>query len=122
MVENGVPHGDGLRRTHTGRWKTLRLAVILGFRHETDKKMEKNHRALDAGRWWCYNREGCESGSVPGSTHMGNPGLIVLNYHRVGDCTGSLFDHDLWSASAENFEEQVRFLSLNGMIIILQPF
>ena len=75
MVENGVPHGDGLRRTHTGRWKTLRLAVILGFRHETDKKMEKNHRALDAGRWWCYNREGCESGSVPGSTHMGNPAL-----------------------------------------------
>nr|MCH9792378.1 polysaccharide deacetylase family protein [Planctomycetota bacterium] len=85
--------------------------------HETDKKMEKNHRALDAGRWWCYNREGCESGSVPGSTHMGNPGLIVLNYHRVGDCTGSLFDHDLWSASAENFEEQVRFLSLNFDLI-----
>ena len=25
MVENGVPHGDGLRRTHAGRWKTLRL-------------------------------------------------------------------------------------------------
>lgn len=40
-------------------------------------------------------------------------GLIVLNYHRVGDSEGSLFDHDLWSASAEDFEQQVRFLSLN---------
>jgi len=44
-------------------------------------------------------------------------GLIVLNYHRVGDCEGSLFDHDLWSASAENFEQQVRFLSLNFDLI-----
>jgi len=26
-----------------------------------------------SGKWWCYNREGCESGSVPASTHMGNP-------------------------------------------------
>lgn len=40
-------------------------------------------------------------------------GLIVLNYHRVGDATDSLFDHALWSASAESFEQQVRFLSLN---------
>lgn len=74
MVENGVPLGDGLRRTHTGRWKTLRLAAIPVFKHETDKKMEKNHCELDAGRWCRYDREDCESGSVSGSTHMGNPG------------------------------------------------
>ena len=44
-------------------------------------------------------------------------GLIVLNYHRVGEAQGSLFDHDLWSASAEDFEQQVRFLSLNFDLI-----
>lgn len=44
-------------------------------------------------------------------------GLIVLNYHRVGDCNDSLFDHELWSASAEDFEQQVRFLSLNFDLI-----
>lgn len=44
-------------------------------------------------------------------------GLIVLNYHRVGEPNGSLFDHDLWSASAEDFEQQVRFLSLNFDLI-----
>jgi hypothetical protein len=31
--------------------------------------------SVRAQQWCCYNREGCESGSVPGSTHMGNPGL-----------------------------------------------
>tara|TARA_R110002095_G_scaffold147182_1_gene127243 strand:+ start:25898 stop:26896 length:999 start_codon:yes stop_codon:yes gene_type:complete len=46
------------------------------------------------------------------STHLWN-GLIVLNYHRIGEAHGSLFDHDLWSASAEDFDQQVRFLSLN---------
>ncbi|QDT81116.1 Polysaccharide deacetylase [Gimesia maris] len=40
-------------------------------------------------------------------------GLLVLNYHRVGDINNSVFDHDLWSASAEDFEKQIRFLSLN---------
>lgn len=44
-------------------------------------------------------------------------GLIVLNYHRVGESDGSLFDHDLWSASAESFEQQVRFLGLNFDLI-----
>ncbi|MCA9019848.1 MAG: polysaccharide deacetylase family protein, partial [Planctomycetaceae bacterium] len=40
-------------------------------------------------------------------------GLLVLNYHRVGDINNSVFDHDLWSATAEDFEKQIRFLSLN---------
>tara|TARA_R110002095_G_scaffold214952_4_gene207992 strand:+ start:91 stop:1089 length:999 start_codon:yes stop_codon:yes gene_type:complete len=44
-------------------------------------------------------------------------GLIVLNYHRVGDSADTLFDHELWSASAEDFEQQVRFLSLNFELI-----
>ncbi|QDU52387.1 polysaccharide deacetylase family protein [Gimesia panareensis] len=44
-------------------------------------------------------------------------GLIVLNYHRIGDWQNSLFDHDLWSASAEDFEQQLRFLTLNFDLI-----
>jgi len=44
-------------------------------------------------------------------------GLIVLNYHRVGDWQDSLLDHDLWSASAEDFEQQLRFLTLNYDLI-----
>ena len=43
MVENGVPHGDGLRRTHAGRWKTLRLAPFpdrSGWK--TGKNVEKS--------------------------------------------------------------------------------
>src|SRR4051812_39673741 len=37
-------------------------------------------------------------------------GLLVLNYHRIGNPVGSSWDHDLWSASAEEFEWQVRYL------------
>jgi peptidoglycan/xylan/chitin deacetylase (PgdA/CDA1 family) len=36
-------------------------------------------------------------------------GVLVLNYHRVGDGSGSLFDRGLWSADAEAFARQVRF-------------
>ena len=36
-------------------------------------------------------------------------GVLVLNYHRIGDALGSPFDRGLWSASAEAFAEQVRF-------------
>lgn len=47
-------------------------------------------------------------------------GLIVLNYHRVGESNNSMFDHDLWSASAEDFDQQIRFLSLNYDMIRIQ--
>lgn len=36
-------------------------------------------------------------------------GVLVLNYHRVGDSSGSLFDRGLWSSSVEAFADQVRF-------------
>lgn len=38
-------------------------------------------------------------------------GLLVLNYHRIGRPDGSLFDHDLWSATQEDFDQQVRLLA-----------
>lgn len=37
-------------------------------------------------------------------------GLLVLNYHRIGDPTGSPWDHDLWSARAEDFDWQLTYL------------
>lgn len=36
--------------------------------------------------------------------------LIVLNYHRVGNCSETPFDRRTFSASAEAFEEQVSYL------------
>jgi len=36
-------------------------------------------------------------------------GVVVLNYHRVGDGYASLFDRGLWSADADSFAQQIRF-------------
>jgi peptidoglycan/xylan/chitin deacetylase (PgdA/CDA1 family) len=36
-------------------------------------------------------------------------GVLVLNYHRVGNGNQSLFDRGLWSADAEAFTDQIRF-------------
>ncbi|MGE5453388.1 MAG: polysaccharide deacetylase family protein [Acidobacteriota bacterium] len=36
-------------------------------------------------------------------------GLLVLNYHRVGDWVSSPWDKDLFSATAEAFDAQMRF-------------
>jgi len=44
-------------------------------------------------------------------------GVLGLNYHRVGEANGSLFDHGLWSASAEAFDRQVRFLKQHTDIV-----
>jgi peptidoglycan/xylan/chitin deacetylase (PgdA/CDA1 family) len=44
-------------------------------------------------------------------------GVLVLNYHRVGDGAGSMFDRGLWSAGADAFGDQVRFCRLHFDII-----
>lgn len=44
-------------------------------------------------------------------------GLLVLNYHRIGDGSTSLFDRALWSARAEEFDAQIRFLKMNCELI-----
>lgn len=74
--------------------------------------MGKKELLANALDWSGFNR-------LARSTSLWN-GLVVLNYHRVGDSDGSLLDHDLWSASAETFEQQVRFLSLNFDLIRIQ--
>jgi len=44
-------------------------------------------------------------------------GLLVFNYHRVGDDTGSRFNRDLWSTTAEDFDAQLRFFKRNFDVI-----
>jgi hypothetical protein len=44
-------------------------------------------------------------------------GLTVLNYHRIGEPGGSPFDPGLFSATAEQFAAQVRFLTRNFDVI-----
>lgn len=44
-------------------------------------------------------------------------GLLVFNYHRVGDWETSSFDRALWSATQDEFDRQVRFLKQNFDII-----
>ena len=44
-------------------------------------------------------------------------GLLVLNYHRIGTPGGSSFDWELWSASEEEFDAQVKYLASNFDLI-----
>ncbi len=37
-------------------------------------------------------------------------GVMGLNYHRIGDGTASVFDRGLWSATAEAFDAQIKYL------------
>ena len=44
-------------------------------------------------------------------------GLLVLNYHRIGDGRDSVYDRALWSASVDELDEQLRFLRRNFTIV-----
>ena len=37
-------------------------------------------------------------------------GVLCLNYHRIGEAGRSAYDHGLWSATAEAFDDQVGWL------------
>lgn len=37
-------------------------------------------------------------------------GLLVLNYHRIGNPACTPWDHDLWSATTEEFDWQISYL------------
>jgi len=47
-------------------------------------------------------------------------GLLILNYHRIGDPTQSMLDRNLWSASAEDFDAQVQHGAREFDVIGLQ--
>ena len=44
-------------------------------------------------------------------------GVIALNYHRIGDASGSPYDHAIYSASQDEFAEQMAFLDRNFDVI-----
>lgn len=46
-------------------------------------------------------------------------GVLVLNYHRVGDSSRSRYDRALWSATADGFDAQLAFLKANCDVIAL---
>lgn len=46
-------------------------------------------------------------------------GVLVLNYHRIGDGSRSQFDRGLWSATAEAFAEQIRLFKSHLDLISL---
>ena len=47
-------------------------------------------------------------------------GVLIFNYHRIGEPGDSPFDHNLWSASAEDFDQQLCFLKKNFDVIGLR--
>jgi len=44
-------------------------------------------------------------------------GILVLNYHRIGDGSASPYDRELWSAATTAFDEQVAFLARHCDVI-----
>jgi peptidoglycan/xylan/chitin deacetylase (PgdA/CDA1 family) len=44
-------------------------------------------------------------------------GLLVLNYHRVGDGAATIFDRGVWSATSDAFDDQVRFCKAHFDVI-----
>jgi peptidoglycan/xylan/chitin deacetylase (PgdA/CDA1 family) len=44
-------------------------------------------------------------------------GVLVLNYHRIGNVSNSAFDRGLWSADTDAFDDQVQYLKSHSEII-----
>ena len=44
-------------------------------------------------------------------------GVLILNYHRIGDPHTSLLDRNLWSATDEDFDAQIEMISKNFEVI-----
>ena len=44
-------------------------------------------------------------------------GVLCLNYHRVGDASREGFDQGIWSADADAFDDQMRFLKSHVDVI-----
>ena len=45
------------------------------------------------------------------------PCLLVVNYHRIGSCEHNRFDDGVFSATADEFRDQVRYLRANFEIL-----
>ena len=44
-------------------------------------------------------------------------GVLILNYHRVGNRHNSLLDRNLWSATDEEFDSQIKMISKNFQVV-----
>lgn len=51
------------------------------------------------------------------STALPWEGVLILNYHRVGDGSASIHDRGLWSASSDAFDRQLSFLKTCSDVI-----
>ena len=40
-------------------------------------------------------------------------GVLIMNYHRIGNWHNSLLDRNLWSASDEDFDAQMAIIARN---------
>ena len=45
--------------------------------------------------------------------------LLIVNYHRIGNAEEDLFDPGVFSATAEEFDEQIKFLKRNVDVVTL---
>jgi len=50
-------------------------------------------------------------------TLRSKPGILVVNHHRVGDASTTRFDRDVFSASAEGFEMQLKYFKRHFPIV-----
>jgi peptidoglycan/xylan/chitin deacetylase (PgdA/CDA1 family) len=46
--------------------------------------------------------------------------LLVLTYHRIGDPDADLFDPGVFSATGDEFNEQISYLKRNGSLVTLE--
>lgn len=44
-------------------------------------------------------------------------GLVVMNYHRIGDASASPLNQELWSASADELDAQIKFFKAHCDVI-----
>jgi peptidoglycan/xylan/chitin deacetylase (PgdA/CDA1 family) len=47
-------------------------------------------------------------------------GLYCFNYHRIGDCTLTPFDPNIYSCTVDQFKEQLRFIKKHFQVITLE--
>jgi hypothetical protein len=45
--------------------------------------------------------------------------LLVLNYHRIGDSDDDLFDPGVFSATADQFNDQISYLKSHDLLVTL---
>lgn len=45
------------------------------------------------------------------------PGILILNYHRIGERSESVFDRELFSATADDFDRQLKYLKQHFEIL-----